>query len=239
MSAPRRASGEIGAAVALVPAGGTGTRMGSARPKQYLRVGTAPLLVATLRALARCREIAGLVVAAPADRVASTRALLRRHRVPRVLAVVAGGAERQDSVWQALQAAPANAAWVLVHDAARPFVSPALTASVLAAARAHGASTCGLPVRETVKRVRDGAVEATLDRAGLWTIQTPQAFRRELLWEAHDKARREGRRGTDDAVLVEWLGAPVAVVDGLPENLKITTPEDLRAARRWMAPGRR
>jgi 2-C-methyl-D-erythritol 4-phosphate cytidylyltransferase len=234
MTPSPRASGAAGTAIALVPAGGTGRRMGSARPKQYLQVGAAPLLVATLRALTRCREIAGLVVAVPADRVESTRALLRRHRVPRVLAVVAGGAERQDSVWQALQAAPADAGWILVHDAARPFITPELVAAVLAAARAHGASTCGLPVRETVKRVRDGTVESTLDRAGLWTIQTPQAFRRELLWEAHDKARREGRRGTDDAVLVEWLGAPVAAVEGRPENLKITTPEDLRAARRWM-----
>jgi 2-C-methyl-D-erythritol 4-phosphate cytidylyltransferase len=231
MTPPRGA----GPAIAVVPAGGTGRRMGSARPKQYLRVGAVPLLVATLRALARGREIAGLVVAAPPDRVDTTRALLRRHRVARVLAVVAGGTERQDSVWQALQATPASVSWIVVHDAARPFISPALVSSVLAAARTHGAATCGLPVRETVKRVRDGAVEATLDRAGLWTIQTPQAFRRELLWEAHEKARREGRRGTDDAVLVEWLGAPVAVVEGLPGNLKITTPGDLRAARRWMA----
>jgi 2-C-methyl-D-erythritol 4-phosphate cytidylyltransferase len=106
-------------------------------------------------------------------------------------------------------------------------------ARVLAGAARTGAATCGLAVRETVKRVREELVETTLDRAGLWLIQTPQAFRREILWEAHDKARRDGYAGTDDAVLVERLGGRVAMVEGLAENLKITTPEDLRTVRRW------
>jgi len=103
-----------------------------------------------------------------------------------------------------------------------------------------GAATCGVAVRETVKRARAAGaaavplVEATIDRSGLWLVQTPQAFSRALLWEAHDKARRDGYLGTDDAVLVERLGAPVAMVAGAPENLKITTREDLRLARRWM-----
>jgi 2-C-methyl-D-erythritol 4-phosphate cytidylyltransferase len=122
---------------------------------------------------------------------------------------------------------------VLVHDAVRPFITPTLVARVLAAAGRTGAATCGLAVRETVKRVREDVVDATLDRAGLWLIQTPQAFRRDLLWEAHDKARRGGYAGTDDAVLVERLGGRVAVVPGLAGNLKITTPGDLRVARLW------
>jgi len=105
---------------------------------------------------------------------------------------------------------------------------------VLAAARRHGAAVCGLPVRETVKRVTDQAVASTLDRDGLWLVQTPQAFRRALLWEAHDKARRDGFVGTDDAVLVERLGGRVAVVPGLPQNIKLTTPEDLALARAWL-----
>jgi 2-C-methyl-D-erythritol 4-phosphate cytidylyltransferase len=152
--------------------------------------------------------------------------------VPKILDVVAGGAERQDSVWLGLHAAGAPE-WVLVHDAVRPFITPELVARVLAGAARTGAATCGLPVRDTVKRVQEALVESTLDRAGLWLVQTPQAFRRELLWEAHDKARRDGYAGTDDAVLVERLGGRVAMVPGLAENLKITTPEDLRAARRW------
>lgn len=230
------------AVAAIIPAGGTGSRMGHRRPKQYVRLAGAPLIVHTLRVVARAVD--GVVVAVPADRLAATRRLFARHRISRVLGLVAGGAERQESVWNGLQRVPPEARWVIVHDAARPFVTVALVERVLAAARLHGAATCGLAVRETVKRVRGPLVESTLDREGLWLVQTPQAFRRELLWEAHDKARRDGYTGTDDAVLVERLGARVAMVEGLPENLKITTPDDLRTARLWLgrsarAPGRR
>lgn len=223
---------------AIVPAGGLGTRMGSRRPKQYLRLGRVPILVATLRALGRARGIAGIVVAVPEAHVVETRRLLARLRVPRILEVVAGGADRQESVWRALQRIPERAERVVVHDAVRPFIGAALVARVLAAA-AGGAATCGIPVRETVKRVRDGAIEATVPRQGLWLTQTPQAFTRALLWEAHDKARRDGFAGTDDAMLVERLGVTVAMVQGLGQNLKITTPEDLQTARAWAAPRRR
>lgn len=221
-------------ATAIVAAGGTGVRMGGRVPKQYLPLGGVPLLVHTLRALARAPSVLGIVVAAPGDRVQSTLAVLRRHRVPKLSGVVAGGAERQESVWLALQAVPPGSRWIVVHDAARPFIDPALVDRVLAAAARPGAATCGLPVRETVKRVRQSMVEATLDREGLWLIQTPQAFRRTVLEEAHAKARRDGYSGTDDAVLVERLGGQVAVVPGSPRNLKITTPADLETARLWM-----
>jgi len=120
---------------------------------------------------------------------------------------------------------------VLVHDAVRPFITRGLVDAVLAAARAEGAAICALPVAETVKRVREGVVEATIDRAGLWAVQTPQAFRAEILREAHDKARRDGVVGTDDAMLVERLGQRVRVVPGLAANVKITTLDDLRRAR--------
>ena len=223
---------------AIVPAGGHGARMGSRRPKQYLRLGQAPILVATLKALARARSIVGIVVAVPEAHVAATRRLLARARVAKILDVVAGGADRQESVWRGLQRLPGDARVVIVHDAVRPFITADLVERVRAAG-ANGAATCGTPVRETVKRVTDGVVEATISRQGLWLTQTPQAFARDLLWEAHDKARRDGFAGTDDAVLVERLGMPVAMVTGLAQNLKITTPEDLRTARSWVRPRHR
>jgi 2-C-methyl-D-erythritol 4-phosphate cytidylyltransferase len=224
--------------VAVIPAGGTGARMKTRRPKQYLSLTGAPLLVHTLRALLRSGAMDGVVLAVPADRIAPTRRMLQRYGIPRVLSVVEGGAERQESVWRGLQAVPAGARWVLVHDAVRPFVTRDLVEQVLAAARRHGAATCGLEVRETVKRVRGETVQATLDRVGLWLIQTPQAFRRDLLWTAHERARRDHFTGTDDAVLVERLGERVAMVPGLAQNLKITTPEDLKVARLWLRAGR-
>ena len=217
--------------VAIVPAAGTGSRMGGSSPKQFLRLGGVPVLVRTLRILAGRRVVRGIVLVAPPAAVERTRRLLARHRVPRVLAVVPGGAERQESVWLGLQAVPPAADLVVVHDGVRPFITGTLVRDVVEAARRFGAAICGIPVRETVKRHREGFVEATVDRGGLWLIQTPQAFRRTLLWEAHEKARRDGFLGTDDAVLVERLGVPVRMVAGLQENLKITTPDDLARAR--------
>ena len=214
----------------LIPAGGIGARMGGRTPKQFLRVGGATILATTLRHFAGHPAVAAVVVAAPAAHVARTRALVGGRRRPAV-SVVTGGATRQESVWCALQAAPADAEIVVIHDAVRPFISRGLIDAVVAAAADGGAAICALPIAETVKRVRDGVVEATLDRAGLWAVQTPQAFRAPLLREAHEKARRDGVVGTDDAMLIERLGQPVRVVPGLAGNVKITTPEDLRRAR--------
>jgi 2-C-methyl-D-erythritol 4-phosphate cytidylyltransferase len=215
----------------LVPAGGLGTRLGGRTPKQFLQVGGATILARTLTHFVRHPSVRAIVVAAPAEHLARTRRLVARSgRHP--VEVVAGGATRQESVWQALQAVPGDVDVVLVHDAVRPFIDRRLIDAVVAAAVAHGAAICALPIAETVKRVRDAVVETTLDRSGLWAVQTPQAFRAALLREAHDKARREGVVATDDAMLVEWLGQPVRVVPGLAGNVKITTPEDLRRARR-------
>jgi len=215
----------------LIPAGGIGTRIGRRTPKQFLRLGRETILALTLRHFTSHPDVAAVVVAAPAEHVARTRALVAGRRRTAV-DVVAGGATRQESVWCALQAAPAEAEIVLVHDAVRPFIDRSLIDAVVAAAAASGAAICALPIAETVKRVRDDVVEATLDRAGLWAVQTPQGFRAALLREAHEKARRDSVVGTDDAMLVERLGQPVRVVPGLAGNVKITTPEDLRRARR-------
>jgi 2-C-methyl-D-erythritol 4-phosphate cytidylyltransferase len=210
----------------VIPAGGIGARLGRRTPKQFLRVGREAILAATVRHFRRHPRMAAIVVAAPAAHVARARRLLGSG-----VTIVAGGATRQESVRLALDAAPHGVRMVLVHDAVRPFISRGLVDAVLAAARADGAAICALPVTETVKRVRDGLVEVTVDRAGLWTVQTPQAFRAEILREAHDKARRDGVAGTDDAMLVERLGHRVRVVPGVAGNVKITTPDDLRRAR--------
>jgi 2-C-methyl-D-erythritol 4-phosphate cytidylyltransferase len=215
----------------LVPAGGIGARLGSRIPKQFLALGREPILAATLRHFRRHPRVAAVVVAAPAVHVERARRALR-SRGGAEITVVAGGSTRQESVWLALQAAPPSARLLLVHDAVRPFLSRALIDALLAAADAEGAAICALPIAETVKRVRDGVVEGTVEREGLWAVQTPQAFRAEVLREAHDKARRDGFVGTDEAMLVERLGHRVRVVAGLPENIKITTPDDLRRARR-------
>lgn len=218
-------------AVAVIPAGGLGARLGTRTPKQFLRLGSAPMLLTTVRHVARHPAVRAIVVAAPGPQVERTRRLLAARRGRASLAVVPGGPTRQASVWLAMQALPEDAEIIVVHDAVRPFVTRRLMDAVLRAAVETGAAICALPIAETVKRVRDGVVETTIDRAGLWAVQTPQAFRAELLREAHEKARRDGVVGTDDAMLVERLGHPVRVVPGSEANLKITTTKDLRRAR--------
>jgi 2-C-methyl-D-erythritol 4-phosphate cytidylyltransferase len=216
---------------AVIPAGGVGRRFGARTPKQFLRLGRLPILAATVRHFARHPAVRAVVVAAPESWVARARRILGRVAQEASLTVVAGGRTRQDSVWLALQAAPEDAEIVVVHDAVRPLITRRLIDAVVRAAAAEGAAICALPITETVKRVRAERVEVTLDRSELWAVQTPQAFRADLLREAHEKARRDGVVGTDDAMLVERLGHPVRVVRGLVENVKITTPADLRRAR--------
>jgi 2-C-methyl-D-erythritol 4-phosphate cytidylyltransferase len=220
----------------VIAAGGLGTRLGGRVPKQFRSLGPEPVLAATVRHFIAHPGVRAVVVAAPAEHVERARRILERLRGRVRARVVPGGPTRQASVAAALAALPADVPLVVVHDAVRPFISRPLIDRVVAAARATGAAVCALPVVETVKRVREGWVEATLDRSELWAVQTPQAFRAELLREAHDKARRDGVLGTDDAMLVERLGQPVRVVPGSPDNVKITTAADLARARRRLRP---
>ena len=148
----------------VVPAGGTGARLGSRMPKQFLPLGRQPILAATLRHFRRHPRVGAIVVAAPAAHVGRTRRVLVGGGAP--VTVVVGGPTRQESVWAAVQAAPPSTAVILVHDAVRPFVTRALVDTLVAAAERDGAAVCGLPITETVKRVRDGIVDATLDRDG-------------------------------------------------------------------------
>jgi len=215
--------------VALVPAAGRGLRMGGSVPKQFLSLGGEPLIVQSLRMLQAAPVVDQIILAVPsADVEYCEHEIVSRHRFTKVTKVVVGGAERQDSVRYALAQVPPDAAIVLIHDAVRPFVTQRMIDEVVAAARKEGAAIIALPMRDTVKQVRpDGIIERTVDRTPLWLAQTPQAFRRDWIETAHRKAHAEGVRATDDAFLVEWLGHPVAVVEGSGENIKVTRPEDL------------
>lgn len=217
-------------AAAVVPAAGRGERLGGALPKSLILLGGRPLVQYALETLQGVAEIEAVVVAVPSDSVGLVRDLAAAAGLRKVVAVVPGGADRQASVASGLAALPPGPDLVLVHDGARPFLSPRLAADVLAAAARDGSATAALPVGETIKRGSDGWVRETLDRASLHRIQTPQAFRRTLLEHAHQVASRDGFRGTDDAVLVERTGNPVRLVHGDPTNIKVTVPEDLALA---------
>ena len=215
--------------VALVPAAGRGLRMGGAIPKQFLSLGGEPLILQSLRTLQAAPGIDQIVLAVPlADVAYCEDEIVSRHRLTKVTKVVAGGAERQDSVRSALAQVHSETEIVLIHDAVRPFMTLQMIAEVVTVAKKEGAAIIALPMRDTVKQVRtDGTIERTVDRTPLWLAQTPQAFRRDWIEAAHKKAHTEGVRATDDAFLVEWLGYPVAVVEGSGENIKVTRPEDM------------
>jgi len=208
--------------------------MGAGRAKAFLPLAGRPLLLRAAEAFEAAPEVEAIVAVVPQGDQREARDLLASLR--KVTAVVPGGATRQDSVRAGLAALPDGFdGIVLVHDAARALVVPALISSVARAAAETGAAIPVLPLVDTIKRVRDGLLQETLDRAELAAAQTPQGVRRALLEEALDGAARDGVTVTDEAMAVERLGRPVAAVTGSPRNLKITTPHDLRWAEMLLA----
>ncbi len=221
-----------GHAVAIVVAAGSSRRM-EGQDKLFALLGDKPVLAHTLAALhAAPVEAIVLVVSDAAQE--RCQDLLRMFGFARVQAVCLGGATRQESVYRGLvMAAQLTQApeWALIHDGARPLVTPSIVAACLAAARAHGAAFVGVPVTDTIKLVDPSClVTRTLPRERLWAAQTPQAARLRDLLHVHERARAAGIEATDDAALLEWAGIPVKAVLGSYENMKITRPVDLEVA---------
>jgi len=221
---------------AIVVAAGRGLRAGAAMPKQYLALAGDPIVRDSLALFAAHPQVDLVQPVIHRDDLDLFRAATKGLDL---LAPVTGGATRQASVRAGIEALAAHAPdIVLVHDAARPFASPALVSRAIAAVTDAPAAIPGLAVSDTVKRVdAGGRVSETLNRAELRTVQTPQAFRLDVLREAHRRALAAGREDfTDDAALMEWSGAPVTVFPGEPGNVKLTTAEDfLRAENERMA----
>ena len=203
--------------------------MGNETPKQFLQLGDVPLLVHALRVFESSRTIAEIVVVVPPDAVTYCQnELLPQFAFSKISKIISGGARRQDSVWNGLQAVDGRTTIVVIHDAVRPFVTGTMVEEVVDGARTHGAAIVAIPLHDTVKRAApDGMIETTLDRQRLWSAQTPQAFSIELLREAHRSSQQAGVEATDDAFLVERIGHRVSIVNGSPDNIKVTRPEDL------------
>jgi 2-C-methyl-D-erythritol 4-phosphate cytidylyltransferase/2-C-methyl-D-erythritol 2,4-cyclodiphosphate synthase len=219
---------------AVIVAAGRGRRMGAPGNKVFLPLGGRPILAHTLAAFEACAAVEAVaVVVAPGERERAAE-ICAAAGCRKVTAIVEGGAERQDSVRAGLAALDTDG--VLVHDAARPLVTPERIDACRRAAEAHGAAALAVPVKDTIKVADDeGWIVATPERRTLWAVQTPQAFVRAELAEAHRLALADGVAATDDAMLLERLGRRVAVVEGDYGNLKITTPEDLWLAERLLA----
>jgi 2-C-methyl-D-erythritol 4-phosphate cytidylyltransferase len=226
---------------AIVLAAGAGRRIGGSTSKVFLPLAGRPLLLRTLDRMFSARSIEQVVLVVAANEVARCETLLRADTAlrgrPFILQI--GGATRQQSAKRGLEKIGADTDIVIIHDGARPLVSSSLIDRCVEAAADKGAVVVGLPVRDTIKMVsEDRWIQSTPERRGLWEIQTPQVFRRELIVEAHERAERDGVEVTDDAMLVERLGKPVYIVDGERTNLKITVPEDVWLAESLIREGR-
>ncbi len=223
---------ECKAAVVIV-AGGNGRRMNASVRKQYLTVGGLPILVRTLNVFVAIKTLGPILLVIPrGDGRFCTEELLIPHGLQEKVRLVYGGEDRQTSVKNGLSDLKNHRfpgkGIVLIHDAVRPFVGEPLIQNCIDGAHRHGACVPGIAVVDTLKRVDDqGRVKATVPRDNLYQIQTPQAFRFDLIMRAHEDAARRGFRGTDDASLVEAMAETVYRVPGSPDNIKLTTPEDI------------
>lgn len=221
---------------AIILAAGRGRRMKADRNKQYLSLSGHAVLFYSLLTFAQAKQIDGVILVVHPDEYAQAQALAQEAGLlPKLEAIVEGGAERQDSVRLALAAVPTNWQQVVIHDGARPLVSEGLINRVLSAMRPGCGVIPGVALRDTIKKIDDKSmVRQTVPRHELVAVQTPQGFYVEEIRHLHDKAYAEGVQVTDDAALFESYGYGVQVIPGEIRNLKITVPEDLVVAAQYL-----
>jgi len=226
---------------AIIPAAGLGTRMGGDQPKQFLELDGVPLIIFTLRRLAACSAITDFFIATRGDDVVALQDKVAKAGLGRPARVVHGGDTRQQSVANALAQVDPATEIVAVHDAVRPFVTPAQVDRVIAEARVRGAAILGIPAIDTVKEVKRASlpedvalISATIPRERIVLAQTPQVFKYALLRDAFKKAQEDDFTGSDEAAIVERFGHEVFVVLGSERNLKITRPADMDLARFYL-----
>lgn len=213
----------------VIVAAGKGSRMGTRESKQFLQIEGRPIVVHTMDIFNQVPWLQEIILVTGRDDVSRCKAWVKEYCLDKVSAVIPGGSERQESVYQGIK--QMNTEWVMIHDGVRPFVTREEIDNCRDVALREGAAVLGVPVKDTIKQVSEqGLITATPDRQSLWAVQTPQAFRLCDLLAAHESAEREGYSGTDDAMLLERAGLPVAIAEGKYTNIKITTPEDLEYA---------
>ena len=209
----------------IIPAAGQGTRMGSSTPKQFLLLNGQPILHHTLRAFETSGCVNSVTLVVPENDLAMAR---KKWDYNIVKNIIQGGKERQDSVYNGFKAIDVDTDIVIVHDGVRPFATPDLIQRSIEAARQYGAAITAIPVNDTIKHVNEkGFVTRTVDRNGLWRVQTPQAFQYKVLDQAFQKAVNDSYYGTDEGSLLEYAGKEIKVIEGSELNIKITRKEDI------------
>jgi len=214
---------------AIVVAGGKGKRMERTYNKQYIDLMGIPILAHTLGHFENYSKIDEIVLVVGKGEVEFSRErIVEKFNFTKIKSIVEGGEERYHSVYNGIKAVSEASDMVVIHDGARPFVTDGILEESIQAAKIHGCSIVGMPVKDTIKVIdEEGFVKDTPKRENLWLVQTPQTFKKEVILQAHKKRAAENLSVTDDAMLVEALGIKVKMVRGNYENMKITTPEDL------------
>ena len=223
-------------ATVLIPAAGTGRRMGGSISKQYLELAGKPILAHTLSLFENHPLIENIYLLVPPDDISyCQQQIIDRYGFSKVRRIVAGGTERQDSVRNGLDALAEDGLTqpqqpILIHDGARPLFDCQRLSTLIDIVCQTGACIIGVPVKDTIKDVENNKITGSPDRSRLWQAQTPQGFHYQLIREAFDRAADDGFTATDDASLVERLGHPVQILEGDYRNIKVTTPEDILIA---------
>ena len=213
---------------AVIVAAGKGRRMGTEISKQFLPLCGKEILAHSVEKFLKAEKIRDIVLVTGEDSLQDVRDMAQEYGWKKITSVVAGGKERQDSVWNGLQAVSDDTDIVLIHDGVRPFVTEDILNHSIETAVEMGSCVAGVPAKDTIKVCNgENVAVATPDRSTLWQIQTPQTFRKDLIMQAYQKAKEDGFVGTDDASLAEYSGCPVKVIMGSYRNIKITTKEDL------------
>jgi len=218
---------------AIIVAAGKGVRMQDSMPKQYLPLAGLPIIAHTLTIFGNCDLVDHSYLIIPRDDFVYCRqSILDRIKLTGSVKLVSGGARRQESVYRGLQQIDPACRIVIIHDGVRPFVQHDQIAACINGAEEFGSCILGIPAYDTLKQVdKSGNIVNTRARDSIWLAQTPQAFRYDLIKKAHDRARLDCYHGTDDASLVERLGATVKIIRGSRSNIKITNQEDIIIAR--------
>lgn len=216
----------------IIVAAGSGRRLNSTLPKQFLNINGKPLLARTITSLLKVPQLNELILVVSADYIGSDalqKCLPVKTGIP--VKIISGGDHRQDSVFNGLKALDTRAQIVAIHDGARPFADPILVAETIRCCADYDGAVLAIPAVDTLKEASDHQVYRTLDRNKIWQAQTPQTFRRTIVEQAYANAREKSISATDDSTLVELIGGKVAIVESTPDNLKITCQNDLIIAK--------
>lgn len=224
----------------IIAAAGNSTRYGTGKSKQFLLLEGVPVLIKSVQAFEQIDEVKEIIITARKQDFDVIESFLRQYNIKKVKCVVEGGATRQDSISAAVKKVSEETEIIAIHDGARPLVSKETIIGVIEKAAEKGAAACAVPVKDTIKIIdSSGRIVTTPDRAALRAVQTPQVFNFSLYKEAIGKAVTEGKQYTDDCQLIESIGHPVYLTDGDYENIKITTPDDLMVAEKFLSERRK